>query len=55
MKFNLNSFCTGIIATKENGQIIHGRNLDYGFAPYLKNATYLAKFVRNGKVSEKFI
>ncbi len=47
------SFCTSIIATKQNGQIIHGRNLDYGYSSYLKNATYLAKFVRNGEVKVK--
>ncbi len=45
-----NRFCTGILASKSNGQIIHGRNLDYDYAPYLANVTYIAKFVRNGTV-----
>lgn len=46
--YDLTAFCTGIIATQSNGQIIHGRNLDYDYSPYLQNATVKAKFIRNG-------
>ena len=42
----------GIVAQEANGQIIHGRNLDYDFPEYLQNLTYIAEFYRNGSVSE---
>ena len=44
-------FCTSIVAKQANGQIIHGRNLDYGDAGYLQNVTYVAEFYRDGKVN----
>ncbi len=40
----------GILAEQENGQIIHGRNLDYDFPSMLQNVLYLAKFYRNDSV-----
>ena len=43
-------FCTSIVASQANGQIIHGRNLDYDFPEFLQNLTYMAKYYRNGTV-----
>ena len=48
--YDLTAFCTGIIAQKADGQIIHGRNLDYNFAEYLQNLTYIAQFQRNNSL-----
>ncbi|CAF0877283.1 unnamed protein product [Brachionus calyciflorus] len=48
--YDITAFCTGIVATQENGQIIHGRNLDYDFPNYLKNLTYIAEFYQNGSL-----
>jgi len=31
--------CTGVLVRDENGHIIHGRNLDFNFAPYVANLT----------------
>ena len=42
--------CTSIVAADDDGQILHGRNLDYGMTELLKNATILVDFVRGGKV-----
>jgi hypothetical protein len=38
------------LALDSKGQILHGRNLDYGLAPYLQNMTFIAKFQRNNEV-----
>jgi len=44
-------YCTSIVAQREDGQIIHGRNFDYDFPGYLQNLTYIAQFYRNGSVN----
>ena len=38
------------MAEAEDGQMMHGRNLDYGFVDYLQNITYVAHFYRNNTV-----
>lgn len=43
--------CTSIVAATEDGRILHGRNLDYGMTPLLKDATILVDFERAGKAS----
>ena len=40
--------CTSIVAKMASGQIIHGRNLDYGVAP-LRNITIIVDFQKSGK------
>ncbi|XP_006823041.1 N-acylethanolamine-hydrolyzing acid amidase-like [Saccoglossus kowalevskii] len=44
------TFCTSIVAQNSNGQIWHGRNMDYGFVDALRNMTIIADVTRNGKV-----
>jgi len=44
--YELDSFCTSIVATQADGQIIHGRMMDFGYANHLRNIGYKAKFVR---------
>ena len=46
-------FCTSIVTSQANGQIIHGRNLDYDFPEYLQNLAYMAKYYRNGTVGKQ--
>jgi penicillin V acylase-like amidase (Ntn superfamily) len=43
-------FCTSIVAQQKDGQIIHGRNLDYEFSPELQNLTYIAEYYRDGEL-----
>lgn len=40
----------GILSLMNNGQIIHGRNLDYDFPKLLMDLVYTAQFYRNGSV-----
>jgi len=40
--------CTSILSRNEDGQIIHGRNLDYDFPELLQKLVYKAQFYRNG-------
>ena len=35
--YDMTAFCTSIVAEDENGIIYHGRNLDYGDLPLLRN------------------
>lgn len=50
MIYDVTAFCTSIVVTQQNGQIIHGRNLDYNFPSYLQDLAYLAEFRQNGTV-----
>ncbi len=38
------ALCTSIVARTPNGNIIHGRNMDFGFADAVRNATYIGSF-----------
>ena len=44
--------CTSVVATLSNGQIIHGRNLDYG-VPDLNRITVVLDFQKGGKTVYK--
>ena len=46
--YDVTAFCTSIVAENEDGTIIHGRNLDYGF-PLLRNDTIVVNMIdKNG-------
>lgn len=45
-------FCTSIVVQDKNGNVYHGRNLDYPH-PVLRNVTLNALFLRKGKVQCK--
>uniref|UniRef100_A0A3Q2DD85 Acid ceramidase N-terminal domain-containing protein n=1 Tax=Cyprinodon variegatus TaxID=28743 RepID=A0A3Q2DD85_CYPVA len=47
--YELTAFCTSIVAQDKNGNIYHGRNLDYPHA-VLRNMTVNLHFQKNGKV-----
>ena len=49
MLYDVTAFCTSIIIEDTKGAIYHGRNLDYGFTEFLRNATLLVYFQRGGK------
>lgn len=40
--------CTGVVAQNAAGEILHGRNLDYGFRDALGNSTLVVDFLRDG-------
>lgn len=40
--------CTGVLIKDDEGSVYHGRNLDFSFAKWLQNLTYLGTFVKNG-------
>eukprot|EP01084_Bolivina_argentea_P202457 345917_1 len=45
--YDMTAFCTSIVAEDENGNIFHGRNLDYGALPLMRNMTFNAHFTNN--------
>lgn len=47
--YELQAWCTSIIAQTKEGSIIHARNLDFDFADYMRTITYRAVFTRGGK------
>jgi hypothetical protein len=48
--YELESYCTSIIAKMSNGTIIHQRNMDFDGADLLRKASFNANFVKNGSV-----
>jgi len=42
------ALCTSIVARQPDGKIIHGRNMDFGFADAVRDATFTGRFYRNG-------
>lgn len=42
--------CTSIVSVDKHGNIIHGRNLDYPFQPYLANLTVHLQFYKNNSL-----
>ncbi|KAL3082964.1 hypothetical protein niasHS_010766 [Heterodera schachtii] len=42
--------CTSILTADLDGQILHGRNLDYGWTQLLREATIVVDYVRDGRV-----
>ena len=47
--YEFSSFCTSVVARLTDGTIIHDRNLDFLFAPVLRNLTYEAHFFKGGE------
>ncbi|XP_066279193.1 N-acylethanolamine-hydrolyzing acid amidase-like [Branchiostoma lanceolatum] len=47
--YDLTAFCTSIVAQDDKGIILHGRNLDYGFADFLRNITVMVDFQTKGQ------
>jgi len=45
--YDLSAFCTSVVSYDKNNTIIHGRNLDFLFAPEMRNITYQAHFYKN--------
>ncbi|XP_072520996.1 N-acylethanolamine-hydrolyzing acid amidase-like [Salminus brasiliensis] len=48
--YEVSAFCTSIVAQNSNGNIYHGRNLDYPH-DVLKNLTLDIMFIKNGEVA----
>ena len=51
--YEFSAFCTSVIAYDKDGMIIHNRNLDFAFAPTMRNMTYEAHFMKGGKLLYK--
>ena len=47
--YDLSAFCTSIVAQDKDGNIFHGRNLDYSFSKTLRNLTFISNFRSKGK------
>lgn len=48
--YEIFAFCTSIISQDTNGNIIHGRNLDYGLSQYFANLTVHLEFYKNNSL-----
>ena len=44
------TFCTSIIARLPNGEIIHARNLDFGYTHVMKRLVYEAIYIKDGYI-----
>ncbi|XP_077157255.1 N-acylethanolamine-hydrolyzing acid amidase [Paroedura picta] len=53
LAYESTAYCTSIIAQDNNGNIFHGRNLDYPFGDILRKVTIDVNFLKNGKVLYK--
>lgn len=47
--YELEAYCTSIVARKVDGSIIQGRVMDFDFSDDMRKGTYNARFVKNGK------
>lgn len=47
--YDLSAFCTSIVAQDKDGNVFHGRNLDYSFSETLRNLTFISNFQSKGK------
>lgn len=47
--YELQAWCTSIVAQQADGKIVHSRNLDFDFADYMRNITFRAVFTKNGQ------
>ncbi|KAG8134293.1 putative N-acylethanolamine-hydrolyzing acid amidase protein [Naja naja] len=50
LAYEFTAFCTSIVAQDKQGNIYHGRNLDYAFGEYLRNVTIEVDFIKNGQI-----
>ena len=48
--YELFAHCTSIVAHFNNGEILHGRNMDYPLYESMNDLTYNADFYRDGKL-----
>ncbi|XP_007439758.1 N-acylethanolamine-hydrolyzing acid amidase [Python bivittatus] len=53
MAYEFTAFCTSIVAQDKQGNIYHGRNMDYGFGDILRKLTIDVDFIKNGQVKFK--
>ena len=51
--YEISAFCTSTIVRTASGKIIHGRNLDFPFSPYIANLTAQVSFYRGGSLLYK--
>ncbi|XP_074084570.1 N-acylethanolamine-hydrolyzing acid amidase [Macrotis lagotis] len=51
LAYEFSAFCTSIIAQDINGNIYHGRNLDYAFGNLLRKLTIDVQFIKNGQIA----
>ena len=49
--YELESWCTSVVAQQANGTIIHSRNLDFDFSDTMRKFTYRARFVKGDEYS----
>jgi len=42
--------CTSVVARLPNGNVIHGRNQDFGFPDAMRNSSYRGQFYKDGKM-----
>uniref|UniRef100_A0A670ZU84 N-acylethanolamine acid amidase n=1 Tax=Pseudonaja textilis TaxID=8673 RepID=A0A670ZU84_PSETE len=50
LAYEFTAFCTSIVAQDKQGNIYHGRNMDYAFGEYLHKITIDVDFIKDGKV-----
>jgi len=48
--YELQAYCTSIVARQADGTIIHGRNLDFDEADAMRDITFIAQYVKDGEV-----
>ncbi|XP_063166713.1 N-acylethanolamine-hydrolyzing acid amidase [Candoia aspera] len=53
LAYEFTAFCTSIIAEDKQGNIYHGRNMDYDFGDILRKITIDVDFIKNGQVKFK--
>mmetsp|Transcript_30555 Transcript_30555/g.29991 ORF Transcript_30555/g.29991 Transcript_30555/m.29991 type:complete len:84 (-) Transcript_30555:560-811(-) len=47
--YELQAYCTSIVARQADGTIIHGRNLDFEPTDPMRDLTFIADFVKDGE------
>ena len=47
--YDISTFCTSIVARQADGTIIHGRNLDIFPTDLIRDVTFNAQYMKNGK------
>ncbi|XP_070613003.1 N-acylethanolamine-hydrolyzing acid amidase [Erythrolamprus reginae] len=53
LAYEFTAFCTSIVAQDKQGNIYHGRNMDYAFGDYLSKVTIDVDFIKDGQVKFK--
>ncbi|MEE6460413.1 hypothetical protein FKM82_000959, partial [Ascaphus truei] len=51
LAYEATAYCVGIIAQDENGNIYHGRNMDYHYRETLREITVDLNFVKDGQIA----